>query len=338
MQKAFYFLSVALLFLTSCETTKDDTTFTDLGKVFVSSNNQSKIGIFDFSDIDNKKIVEYQTTTDSSAGIYFDSNRDIVYQVDRENKRLNAYSRLSTNDPGTIILPSAISTSDLNNPRGLTSDNNIAIVADAASVDNPENRLLMFDVSAKEITLRNEFTVDFELMDIQLVGNTLYASESGSDSLAVFNNFFANSNGAIQADFKIKLEDVNNINGIHYTLSNDLMIITDTGNLTGGIEDGQIILIEDFNLKLSEALQEASKTISGTEMLFIKGSNTSLQNPVDAVFHEFANRVIVAERSTNGGVFLSFEYPIQNSSSNELNLTPFYSINYNGISNLYFDN
>ena len=337
MHKYFFYLTLFLVFI-NCETTKDDTTTIDLGRVFVSSETQSKIGIFDFSDINNKKIVEYEITSDSSAGIYFDSSRDIVYQVDRENNRLNAYSRLSTNGSGSAILPSAVGTSDFSNPRGLTSEGNIALVAQAGSSDNGEqNALFMYDIGANEITLRNQFDVEYQLWDIQLVGNSLYTARDESDTLVIFNNFLANSSGPISPDIKIRLEGVTKIRGMHYVLTNDLMIVTDIGDPTEGVNDGQVILIEDFKLKLSAALQQVRQTISSSDMIFIKGSNTFLQNPVDVIYHEFANRIIVAERSTNGGMFLSFEYPVQDTQTNEFNLAPFYSINYSGISSLFFN-
>ncbi|MFY0699056.1 MAG: hypothetical protein JXR11_14445 [Balneola sp.] len=328
-----------LLFLiVSCETTKDDTTIIDLGKVFVSSNTQSRIGIFNFSDLDNKVLIQYETTTDDAEGIYYDNTRDIVYQADRENNRINAYNRLSTNEASSGILPSAISTSGFSNPRGLTSDKNIAIVAQDASEENgQQNALLMYDISANEITLRSQFTVDFALWDIQLVGNTLYAVQDGTDSLAVFNNFLANSDGQVIPDFKIRIEGIVRTHGLYYSLTEDLMVMTDIGDVASGIRDGQIILIEDFNLKLSAALQEVEKTISSTDMIFINGANTTLQNPVDVVYHSTANRIIVAERTTNGGMLLAFEYPEQMDSSNMFNLTPSYSVGYNGISSLYIN-
>ncbi len=335
-RKLSYLLLIFLI--VSCEPTNDDTTIIDLGKVFVSSNTQSRIGIFNFSDLDNKVLIQYETTTDDAEGIYYDNTRDIVYQADRENNRINAYNRLSTNEASSGILPSAISTSDFSNSRGLTSDKNIAIVAQDASEENgQQNALLMYDISANEIILRNQFTVDFALWDIQLVGNTLYAVQDGTDSLAVFNNFLANSDGQVAPDFKIRIEGIVRTHGLYYSLTEDLMVMTDIGDPTSGIRDGQIVLIEDFNLKLSAALQEPEKTISSTDMLFINGANTTLQNPVDVVYHSTANRIIVAERATNGGMLLAFEYPEQVDSSNMFNLTPSYSVSYNGISNLYIN-
>lgn len=335
-KKLSYFLLIFLI--VSCEPTKDDTTIIDLGKVFVSSNTQSRIGIFNFSDLDNKVLIQYETTTDDAEGIYYDNTRDIVYQADRENNRINAYNRLSTNEANSGILPSAISTSDFSNPRGITSDKNIAIVAQDASEENgQQNALLMYDISANEITLRNQFTVDFALWDVQLVGNTLYAVQDGTDSLAVFNNFLAKTNGQVTPDFKIRIEGIVRTQGIYYSLSEDLMVMTDIGDPASGITDGQIVLIEDFNLKLSAALQEPEKTISSTEMIFINGVNTTLQNPVDVVYHSTANRIIVAERSTNGGMLLSFEYPEVAESSNTFNINPSYSVSYEGISSLYIN-
>jgi len=324
-----------LALLIACEPTTDDTTITDFGRVFVSSNTQAKISIFDFSGVDNVSFIEYLTTADDADGIYFDGGRDIVYLADRENNRINAYSKLSTNSANSAILPSAISTSDFSNPRGLTSENNIAIVAQDASDENgQQNALFIYDISADLITLKNEFTVDFPLWDIQLVGNTLYAVEDESDSLAVFNNFLGNSDGSITPDFKIRIENLDRTHGFYYSLNEDLMIMTDIDDASALVEDGEIRIIEDFNLKLSAALQTTRKTILDIDQIKISGSNTMLRNPVDVIYHREANRIIVAERATNGGMILSFPRPTI-SGDTLLNISPSYSINYSGASGLY---
>tara|TARA_R110002124_G_C8969280_1_gene514865 strand:+ start:1885 stop:2907 length:1023 start_codon:yes stop_codon:yes gene_type:complete len=337
--KNTHFLLLILLFVgLSCKSTKDDSSITDLGRIFVSSNTQTKIAVFDFSDSDNISKVEFITSTNDADGIYYDGNRDIVYQADREYDRINAFAKLSTNEASSGILPTAISVSDFSNPRGLTSDGNVAIVAqDASDSNNQQNGLFMYDVSADLITLRNQYTVDFPLWDIQLVGNTLYAVEDESDSIAVFNNFFDNTDGFIEPDFKIRIEGIVRTHGLHYSLAGDLMIITDIGDAEATAQDGKLIIIEDFSLKLSTALQEPDETISLTDQIIITGSNTLLRNPVDVVFHEQANRIIVAERATNGGMILSFEYPNQTDQINTFNNNPDFSENYAGISGLYIN-
>lgn len=327
------------LVLIACEPTKDVTTFTDLGRVFVSSNTQTKVGIFDFSDNENITLVQYETTTtDDADGIYYDVSRDILYQADRENNRINAYSRLSTNEANSGILPSAISTSDFSNPRGLTSDNNIAIVAqDAAEENGMQNGFFMFDVSAELISLKNQYTVNFPVWDIQLVGNTLYAVHDESDSLAVFNNFLANADGDISPDFKIRIEGLSWSHGIYYSLSEDLMVMTSIGNPDPAIQDGEIRIIEDFSLKLSAALQQSNKTLPNEEQFIISGANTLLRNPVDVIYHKEADRFIVAERATNRGMMLSFSLPSQSVKGTFLNLEPVYSSDYAGISGLHIN-
>lgn len=337
--KNTHHLLVCLLFVgLSCKPTTDDFSITDFGRVFVSSNTQAKIGVFDFSDSNNVSSVEFITSTNDADGIYYDGNRDILYQADREHNRINAFSRLSRNEAGSGILPNAISTSDFSNPRGLTSEGNIAIIAQDASESNgQQNGLFMYDVSANLITLRNQYTIDFPVWDIQLVGNTLYVVEDESDSIAIFNNFFGNSDGNIQPDFKIKIEGIGRTHGLHYSLSNDLMIMTDIGDVTTSVQDGEIRVIEDFSLKLSAALQQPDNTIPLTEQIIITGSNTFLSNPVDVVYHETANRIIVAERATNGGMILSFEYPIQTDETNTFDIVPDFSATYAGISGLFIN-
>lgn len=336
--KIYLVLILGFVASLSCETTKDDTTFTDLGRVFVSSNTQTRIGVFDFSDSENISLIQYEITTNDADGIYYDGQRDLLYQADRENNRINAYSRLSTNDAGSAVLPSAISTSDFSNPRGLTSNDNIAIVAQDASADNNmQNGLFVYDVSANSITLRNQYLVDFPLWDIQLVGNTLYAAYDERDSLAVFNNFLAKEDGSISADFKIRIEGLNWSHGLFYSLSDDLMIMTNIGNPDPSLQDGEIRVIQDFSFKLSAALQETDNTIPEDEQIIISGSNTRLRNPVDVIYHETAQRIIVAERATNGGMILAFTMPEPTAQQNRFNLRPVFSADYPGISGLYLD-
>lgn len=337
--KNTHFLLLVLLFVgLSCKATTDDTSITDFGRVFVSSNTQAKIGVFDFSDSSNISLIEFITSINDADGIYYDGDRDVIYQADREHDRVNAFSRLSRNEDGSGILPSAISISDFANPRGLTSDGNIVIIAQGASDENgQQNGLFMYDVSADLITLRNQYTVDFSLWDIQLVGNTLYAVQDESDSLAVFNNFLSKSDGSIQPDFKISIGGIERTHGLHYSLSNNVMILTDIGDASPVAQDGEIRIIEDFSLKLSAALQQPDNTIPLTDQIIISGSNTLLSNPVDVVYHELANKIIVAERATNGGMILSFEYPVQTVQTNTFNIAPDFSATYSGISGLYIN-
>lgn len=337
MRSTLKLILILSLTVFGCESTKDDSSITEFGKVFVSSNTNAKIGIFDFSDTSNITSVEFFTTIDDADGIYYDRSRDILYHADREHNRINAFSKLSNNQAGSSILPSAISTSDFSNPRGLTSENNIAIVAQDASDDNgQQNAFFVYDIGANAITLRNEFNVNFPVWDIQLVGNTLYAVQDESDSIAIFNNFFGLEDGIIIPDFKIRIENLERAHGFYYSLDEDLMILTDIDDVAATELDGEIRIIEDFNIKVSAALQTTDKAIFNEEQIKISGTNTMLRNPVDVIYHRSSNRVIVAERATNGGMILSFPRPTL-SGDTLLNLTPTFMVNYPGASGLYIN-
>jgi len=334
-----YFSFFLLLILFSgCETTKDDSSITDLGKVFVSSNTQERITVFDFSDIENITSVEYVTTTSDADGIYYDASRDIVYQADRENDRINAYERFSRNKPGSAILPSAISTSDFNNPRGMTSEGNIAVIAQDASEDNnQQNAFFVYDVSANSIAIRNSYRVGFPLWDIQLAGNTLFAVEDESDSIAVFNSFLDRQNGDLDPDFKIRIDGITRTHGLFYYPEDDLMIMTDIGDSDPDSLDGAIHIITDFNIKLSNALQELDKSISATDQIIIRGDMTGLRNPVDVIYRKEGNRIIVAERVTGNGSIFVFDVPVQTDNSNIFDINPLQSFTYDGVSAIYIN-
>jgi len=337
MRSSLKLILILSLTVFGCESTKDDSSITEFGKVFVSSNTDAKIGIFDFSDSLNITSVEFLTTIDDADGIYYDRNRDLLYQADREHNRINAFSKLSNNKVGSSILPSAISTSDFLNPRGLTSENNIAIVAqDASDANGQQNAFFVYDVGANAITLRNEFNVNFPVWDIQLVGNTLYAVQDESDSIAIFNNFFGLENGIIVPDFKIRIENLDRAHGFYYSLDEDLMILTDVDDVSDTELDGEIRIIEDFNIKVSATLQTIDKTIFKEDQIKISGPNTMLRNPVDVVYHRASNRIIVAERTTNEGMLLSFPRPTL-SGDTLLNISPTFMVNYPGASGLFIN-
>lgn len=334
--KVHYLLFILIIATIGCESTTDEGSITEFGRVFVSSNAQSKISVFDFSDTNNISSVDFITSTSAADGIYYHRDRDVVYLADREYNRINAFAKFSRNEKDSGILPDAIGDSDFSNPRGLTSDGNIAIVAqDALDSNGQQNGLFMYDVSPTSIALRNSYMVDFALWGIQLVGNTLYAVEDESDSLAVFNNFLGNTDGLVKPDFKIRISGIERTHGLHYSLSSDIMIMTDIGDADPSIQDGEIRIIKDFSLKLSAALQTPGNTISSTDQIIISGSNTLLRNPVDVVYHEQANRIIVAENASSGGMILSFEFPENTNQTNSFNSTPTYSAVHPGISGLY---
>ncbi|MFY0685404.1 MAG: hypothetical protein JXR20_12705 [Balneola sp.] len=334
--KVHYLLFILILATTGCESTTDEDSITEFGRVFVSSNTQAKISVFDFSDTNNISSVDFITTTSDADGIYYHRDRDVVYLADREYNRVNAFAKFSRNEKDSGILPDVIGNSDFSNPRGLTSDGNIAIVVqDASDSNGQQDGLFMYDVSPASITLRNSYTVDFSLWDIQLVGNILYAVEDESDSLAVFNNFLGNTDGLIEPDFKIRISGIERTHGLHYSLSSDIMIMTDIGDADPSIQDGEIRIIKDFSLKLSAALQTPGNTISSTDQIIISGSNTLLRNPVDVVYHEQANRIIVAENASNGGMILSFELPESIDQTNSFNNSPDFMDNFPGVSGLF---
>ncbi len=325
-------------FMLSCDTTEDNFTITDLGKVFVSSDNRERITVFDFSDLQNITSVEFVTTTDSAAGLYYDAGRDVIYEADKENNRINAYDQLSRNEAGSAILPDAIGTSDFTNPRGMSSEGNIAIVSQyATDENNQQNALVVYDVAPNSITLRKSHLLDFPVWDIQLVGNTLYAIQDQSDSLAVFNSILERDNGNISPDFKISIDGTSNLKGLFYDLESDLMLITDAGNNNDASEDGAIHIIEDFSFKLSDALQESDQTISATEQLIIEGSNTNLTHPVDVILRREGNLIIVADRNLNGGSILVFDYPVQTDNSNTFDVVATESKLYNSITGFYIN-
>ncbi len=324
---------VSIWVFSACNPTSDDTFNTELGNVFVSSNTQASVSVFDFSDLENVQRVDFVTSTNDAEGIYYDSGKDVLYQVDREHNRLNAFAGLSNNAPGSGMLPSAISVSNLTNGKGITSDGNIAVVADSGA----QNRFYVYDISGRAISLRNAFMVDFPIWDVELSGSTLYVSESGSDSLAIFNTFLSNeTNGTLSPDVKISIEGIETMRGLHYSVEDDVMLITDVADISADSADGGIHIIENFNAKVSVAVQE-ERAIPVSDQIRILGENTELQNPGDVAFDKMNNRIIVSERTNNGGLVLVFAYPQLEGNQISVNAFPLFSVQNPGSSGIFID-
>lgn len=297
-----------------------------VGQFFVSTNTGGVVGVFNTLDNGSAFFSSFAASGTDADGIAFDEENDVLYQLDRTNNVVVAYGAVNaTLDAGGTPSVVATSSSDFTNGRELTLVGNKLIVAqDAADSNGQTNAFYVYDVTANAITLANTYTSSINLWGIHAQDNTLYAIEDNSNNLAVFEDFFANADGAITATSSISVEGIVRTHGVTFDAENDIFVLTDVGS--GAVaDDGAIVIVGSFTAA------SADGNISTSEQVRIEGSLTTLGNPVDVALNGDNSVVYVAERANNGGRVLGFNLP-----SDGGNIVPDYDRAFAGASGIYF--
>jgi len=293
---------------------------------FVSSNTQQAVGVFDVTTEGFITESTFTNITMDADGIYYDEMTDVLYQLNRENGAVAAYSNVKANlANGNTPTLSAMSAAETINGREIAvSGNRLVVAQDANEANGNQNRLIVFDISPTEISLVARYDVDFNLWGIHIDGETLYAVEDNSNRLAVFNNFFFLPEGKINPTQVISVEGIVRTHGLTYVADRDMMILTDVGAASSPT-DGAISVIMGFKVAAMDG------NITATEQLTIAGDNTFLGNPVDVAFHAARSMIFVAERANGGGRVLNFTIP-----TTDGNFAPNYNYEFAGASAIHF--
>ena len=328
------FLAGITLFSTGCEEYLDDI-FQGGGepvkdqadvRVFASTNTGSNFTVFDVSDLSDIDRVTATTNSMDADGIFYDDDRNVVYQLSRTESVVNAYTNIEHFTGDTTVTPAFSSTSDFTNGREITVSGHKLVVAD--DVDDM-NQLVVYTIRDGSLTLDRIYRVDFNLWGIQLVGNTLYAVQDNTNMLAVFHDFGSEPAGDLTADQVVAIEGIVRTHGLNYDADNDIMVLTDVGD--GAVDDdGAFHVIEHFSDKLMKAGDQG--TIALNKQVRVSGDKTYLGNPVDVALSVEKKKIYVAERANGGGRFLIFDYP-----SKSGNMKPVANLNYEGASAVYLN-
>lgn len=307
---------VTLLTLASCRKYDDDMMIddNDIADLYVSSNTSGQIGIFDLNDMGGVSSILASVMNADADGIYYHRKWDMIYQLDRTNNRINAYSDASDIDDGDMLTPSAMSTSDFTNGREIAVSGNWLVAAQDNDSSPALNKLFVYRIGQAGITLEKEFTANFNLWGIHAEGNNLFAIQDNSDTLAVFRNFFTQPSGATLSPVKLQIEGIVRTHGITYDIETDVMILTDVGS-GADPTDGTFHVIENFAAKSAAALQlgtpgqSTSGKIALADQIRVAGPATLMGNPVDVAYSNATRKIYIAERANNGGRVLAFDYP-----------------------------
>lgn len=296
-------------------------------KLFTTSNTTGRVSITDLNTSMTSSFTV--ASTDADGAYYFDDSDEFIL-ASRSNNKIELYYDVSeavaTN--AASLSYGTSSTSDFNNAREIAVlGDKIVVTQDQNAANGNTNKLLVYERNATGISLLNSYTVNFKIWGIHLDGNTLYAVADLTSDLVIFDNFFANVNGAITATKRVTIEGLVRTHGITYSNRSNTMVLTDVGSATSAT-DGGLIIIKGFTDVLAETPNMG--TIAMKRQIRIYGAATSLGNPVDVAYDNFTKTIFVAERLNGGGKLLTFDLPQTNG-----NYAPTSSRTEAGVSGVY---
>ena len=299
----------------------------DIVNLFASSNTTGTGVMLGVDATDDVSFRTFDVAGLDADGIYYSSDDDVLYQLNRTDNVVNAYSNAKVSiESGDNPTLTATSTSDFSNGREITVSGNTLVVAQDASDDNGQiNKFVVYSATANEIIKVAEYTTDINLWGMQLVGDAMYAIEDNSDRLAIFNNFLSNADGtSISADRLITVEGIVRTHGITVDTDNDIMVLTDVGS--GAVaDDGAFAIVRDYINAMDDG------TISAAEQVRVEGAATLLGNPVDVAYDYTNDLIYIAERANGGGRILAFE-----GTTTGGDVAPRYARDFAGASAIYF--
>ncbi|MEM1121568.1 MAG: T9SS type A sorting domain-containing protein [Bacteroidota bacterium] len=298
---------------------------TRLAQLFVSSNTQQKVGVYNIWNDNSIAIDQFSNVAQDADGIYYDRDQDALYQLNRMNNSLNAYSNVNASLQQGVMPPlTATSSAEFINGREIAVMDDVVVVAqDANEANGQQNQLVWYRFSPTGFTFMDRLPVDFNLWGIHADGSTLYAIEDNSNRLAVFDDFFNQADADIQLPFSITVDGIIRTHGLTYVPENDMMILTDIGDASSD-SDGAFVIVKDFQTASADGI------ISMDEQIRVAGNATFLGNPVDIAFEPAEMMIYVAERASGGGRVLGFAMPTISG-----NFSPTFNYPFAGASAVY---
>lgn len=327
MRKTLLTASLLSVFLFSCS--NDDNASNKQLKLFTTSNTTGKVSVTDLS-MATPMTYSFTVASTDADGAYYFSNSDEFILASRSNNKIELYNGVANAimNNATGLPLTFVSTSDFNNAREIAVyGNKVVVTQDQNAANGNTNKLLVYQKNADGFVLLNTYIVDFKVWGIHLEGNTMYAVADLTSDVVVFDNFFANANGAIMPSKRVTIEGLVRTHGITFDKKTNTMVLTDVGSATSD-SDGGVIVIKNFTTVLANTSNMG--TIATANQLRIYGSATMLGNPLDVAYDSAAKKIYVAERLFGGGKVLTFDLPTAN-----VNAAPIVSRDEAGVSSVF---
>ena len=276
-------------------------TLTTQAQLFVSSNTERTIGVYSILEANNVAEESFTGYALDADGIYYNSDTDILYQMNRFNNSINAYADVNSS-LSQGLSPSFLAGSKANsrNAREIAYSNDRIVVAQDASASNgDQNAFYVYSAANNNLNLTNVYTTDINLWGIHVEGEKLFAIVDNSNMLAEFDDFFSNQGTSVTPNRTVSVDGLVRTHGITYDASADIMFLTDVGSAASD-SDGAYVIIRNYTQAAEDGM------ISSGEQTRISGPASSLGNPVDIAWDADRRMIFVAERANGGGKVLGY--------------------------------
>ena len=294
-------------------------------RMFMSSNTTGLVGVFDLLEDFSFSSSTFNSQAMDADGIFYDDEADVLYQLNRTDNVINAYSQVNENLlQGMMPVLTATSTSDFINGREIAvSKNRLVVAQDASPANGDVNAFVLYDISPTSITFNKMYTPGINLWGIHAEGEQLFAIEDNSNNVLQYDDFFSQPAGPISTTISTPVEGLVRTHGLTYDAENDQMILTDIGDPTSD-SDGALVIVDNYSVVIVDLM------IQTADQVRIEGPNTLLGNPVDVAIDKAKGLIYVAERANSGGRFIAFD--LLNAVGND---NPFYTEVFAGASAVY---
>jgi len=293
-----------------------------VSQLFASSNTGQQIGVYNIVEDNAISKQSFNNFAVDGDGIYYNSDSDMLYQINRMNNSLMEFSEVNASlEQNQSPVLTAQSAAEFTNGRELAFSNSRLVVAqDANDANGQQNRFVLFNAMNNMINFDRGINTDINLWGIHADGENLFAVVDNSNLLAEFDDFFGHTGPSISPDRTITIDGIVRTHGLTYDASSDIMFMTDIGD-AGNATDGAFTIIMNYASASSDGV------VSLDEQIRIEGDQTSLGNPVDIAFDPNTQMIFIAERAVDGGRILGFIMPTMSG-----NLAPSYTDLFPGAS------
>ena len=310
MKNLFITSAFLILCFSSCDSNDSENNAPAPEATLVTSSNTS--GKISFTNLlaATPTVKSFTVGSLDAEGISYNSESDAVIVASRTSNKLEVYSGIKNAiSAGTdnLMLSLTSITGDFTNARETAVSGDIVVVAqDQLASNGMINKLFVYKKTMTGFTLSKTYTTDFKLWGIHINGNDLFAVADLTGDLVFFKDFMNNASGTITATKRVTIAGLTRSHGITYSLSDDVMILTDVASATSGT-DGGLIIIKNFLTVFNKT--ESSTTIPLMNQIRIYGPNSTLGNPVDVAYDNVTRKIYVAERLNVGGQVLTYNFP-----------------------------
>ncbi len=292
-------------------------------EIIASTNTGGEVFFAEILSNSEARVRKVSVGHDDADGIVFDNTRNRVYQANRSDNAIVAYSNVSNQVRKPSLDEVATVSQDtvnINNARGLAFNDQVLVLADDV---NP-GAFSCYQTNGDSVSFLSRKEVTFQVWGVDLDGNDLYAVVDEANRVNVYSNVNFN-NSTLPLPQTVTITGMVRSHGIHYEASEDLMILTDIGAASSAT-DGGLHIIPNWSVASIDGV------IAAFEQTVISGSATELGNPVDVAYDASRDLIIVAERANEGGKIMWFR-----NSTLGGNMAPDYQTAFAGASSVAFE-